>query len=233
VTTQVRATVTVDWARAPTRTTEVPITVIGPGGATVVVAAVVQNPPVAPAELRGFVEANGYVSIEAAHFSRAVNGDGVAWMSIEDLARTGDGVKAFPATAASRVPGGDEPRLAYTMTLFTAGPVTVWAYLSPRNNVLHGDGIRYAVSLDDGPIQVVNTTTATGIDPALLNRRWQRVTSDNVNLTATTHRVDRAGVHTLYFWLVDPTVVVQKLVVDTGGVRPSYLGPPESMRLPG
>ncbi|TQM79448.1 glycosyl hydrolase family 115 (putative glucuronidase) [Saccharothrix saharensis] len=222
---QVRLDVRVDWSRAPKGCTEVPVTITG-AGAEVTVRAVVENDLVDP---RGFVEANGYVSIEAAHATRVVDGDGVRWRRIPGLGRTGDGVQPFPVTAPSREPTG--PRLEYELTVRSTGPVTVWAYLSPRNPVLPGrPGLRYGVSFDDQPPQVVDITAATGADDTAMNREWERNTSDNVNRTATGHHL-AAGVHTLKVWVVDPTVVVQKLVVDTGGLRPSYLGPPESRRV--
>ncbi|MGH3391685.1 MAG: glycosyl hydrolase 115 family protein, partial [Actinomadura sp.] len=173
---QVRATVRVDWARAPKGTTEVPITITGPGGDSVVVQAVVDNPGVPLSKLRGFAEAGGYVAMEAAHFTTAVGGDGVTWRRIPGIGRTGDGMQPFPVTAAGRTPGGDGPRLEYRMNLTTAGPVRVWAHLSPRNNVLPGDGLRYAVSIDDGPPQIVNATKATGADDTAMNRQWERNT---------------------------------------------------------
>jgi hypothetical protein len=116
------------------------------------------------------------------------------------------------------------------MTLKTAGPVKVWAYLSPRNAVLPTGGLRYAVAIDDAPPQVVDVTKATGADDTSMNRQWERNTSDNVNRTVTTHQIAQPGVHVLKLWMVDPTVMVQNLIVDTGGVKPSYLGPPESVR---
>ncbi len=65
-----------------------------------------------------------------------------------------------------------------------------------------------------------------------MNPQWARNTSDNVTLTTTAHRVTAPpGTHVLKFWMVDPTVVLQNLVIDTGGLEPSYLGPPESLRL--
>ncbi|MEQ4304872.1 glycosyl hydrolase 115 family protein [Plantactinospora sp. B6F1] len=228
VTDQVRIEVRVDWRHAPHGDTTVPITVTGPGGESVVVRARVDNPR--GLRPRGHVEANGYVSIPAGHYTRAVHGGGVHWKRIPDLGRTGDGLTPFPVTAASRTPGDSSPRLEYELTLTSAGPVKVSAYLSPRNNVLPTEGLRYAVSIDGAAPQVVNVTTATGANDTSMNRQWERNTSQNVNVTTTTHPVDGPGVHTLKFWMVDPTVVVQHLVVETAELPYSYLGPPESRR---
>jgi len=35
----------------------------------------------------------------------------------------------------------------------------------------------------------------------------------------------------LKFWMVDPGVVLDKLVIDAGGAHPSELGPPESVKV--
>jgi hypothetical protein len=36
----------------------------------------------------------------------------------------------------------------------------------------------------------------------------------------------------LKYWYVTPGVVLERIVIDAGGLKPSYLGPPESPRLP-
>jgi hypothetical protein len=42
------------------------------------------------------------------------------------------------------------------------------------------------------------------------------------------HNLSKAGYHTLKIWMVDPAAVLNKIVVDLGGLKPSYLGPPMS-----
>ncbi|CAG7655968.1 glycosyl hydrolase 115 family protein [Streptomyces bryophytorum] len=225
---QVRVTLRVDWSRAPKGRTTVPVEVAGPGGVAVQVQAVIDNP--VAARPVGFVEAGGCVSIEAAHASRAVAAGGVSWVCLTDIGRTGSGMRPSPVTAPRQTPGGGSARLEYELTLFSAGEVTVSAYVSPRNDVFARGGLAYAVSFDGDAPQTVNITAASGANDGTMNRQWERNTSNNVNLTTTTHRIGRPGRHVLKFWAVDPTVVLQKLVVDTGGLRPSYLGPPESHR---
>ena len=216
---QVRATVSIDWSGAPKGTTEVPIAITGPDGKTVTVKAIVDKPDVPRSALAGFVDAGGYVSMPADAYSRAVNSAGVQWLKIPGIGRTGDGMEPFPQTASPVTPGGDSPRLEYDVTLLATGTAVVYIYLSPRNDVLAHGGLRYAVSFDDDAPQVVNIAAATGAADASINRRWQRNTTNNVNLTWTRHEVSAPGRHVLKFWMVDPTVVLQNIVVDTGGLR--------------
>ena len=55
----------------------------------------------ARASLHGFVEADGYVSIEAEHYTRRTNSDSAQWEKIDDYGRTLSGMSVFPVTAAS------------------------------------------------------------------------------------------------------------------------------------
>ena len=83
----------------------------------------VDNPAVPRSRLSGFVEANGYVAIEADHYGKAVGSGGITWQRLPGIGRTGAGMEPFPVTAGRQTPGGAGPRLDYTVSLFSTGPV--------------------------------------------------------------------------------------------------------------
>jgi len=59
-------------------------------------------------------------------------------------------------------------------------------------------------------------------------RAWEQMVADTLTVGVTRHHLANAGEHMLEYWLVDPGVVLQRIVVDAGEMRPSYVGPPES-----
>lgn len=60
------------------------------------------------------------------------------------------------------------------------------------------------------------------------NTDWEKSVSDNARFSRSTHTVTTPGYHTLKIFMIDPGVVLQKIIVNTGGLKPSYLVPSES-----
>ena len=76
-----------------------------------------------------------------------------------------------------------------------------------------GRGLRFAVSFDDEPPQIV-TLVPADYKAQNGNRDWEKVVGDNARYARTTHTLAQPGYHTLKYWMVDPGVVLQKIVVD-------------------
>jgi hypothetical protein len=150
------------------------------------------------------------------------------WIKIQDYGRTLSGMRATqPVDAPGATPGKDSPCLEYQTYLFSTGAVEVATVTSPTLNFAPGRGLRVAVSFDDEIPQVI-TLVPENYKAQNGNRDWEKVVGDNARTVKSTHPITSPGYHTLKIWMVDPAVVVQKIVINTGGVKPSYLGPPES-----
>jgi hypothetical protein len=135
-----------------------------------------------------------------------------------------------PVDAASAEPG-KSARLDYQMVLLTPGKVSATLTLGPTLNFMPGRGLRIAVSFDDQTPQVV-TIVPEKYDGQNGNRDWEESVRNNARVVSSTHVIENAGSHTLRLWMIDPGVVVEKIVVDTTASRKAatYLGPPESPR---
>jgi hypothetical protein len=111
--------------------------------------------------------------------------------------------------------------------MFSTGDIEVSSVFSPTLNFIPGRSLKYAISFDEQPPQII-TLVPGDYNAQNRNTDWEKSVSDNARFSLSKHFLSSPGYHTLKVWMVDPGVVIQKIVVNTGGVKPSYLGPPES-----
>lgn len=188
--------------------------------------------------LRGFVEANHYVSINAAHFTGRTPVGGIHWANIPNYGETLSAMTVLPVTARSILPPKPAPTLDYRMYFFDKGTCSVTAILAPTLQALPNRGVRYALSFDNQPPTIVDALAHHS------SAAWAKAVTDGVRRVTTVFNVPSAGYHTLKLRMVDPGVVVEKLVVafpnphvphrpgahgpSVPHVPSSALGPPES-----
>jgi hypothetical protein len=220
VETDSRVFLTIDWSIAPKQDTQTYVLVKANGK----VEKIFVKLKAFPSDIHGFIPDNNVISIEAAHYTAKKNTGSADWRIIPDYGRTGDAVHPFPITVKARKPGTMEsPVLEYLVNLNAAGEYNVAAYLAPSLNFSNNKELRYAVSIDNEAPQVVNINADTR------EVTWNKRVADNINIQTTKHPLLAAGAHTLKFWMVDPGIVLEKLVVSpTAYQEQTYLGPPES-----
>ena len=216
-----RIWIKIDWQNVPPGKHTIPVH-IKRENENVVIRTIVNNVKPAITQPKTFIASNGYISIEAEHYTKAVNSPSVRWDVIPGLGRTLSSVTTFPVTAKSETLNATSPHLEYGVYLPDSGSVKVKLYLSPTLNFHNTAGLRFAVSFDNETPQVVNLHDDSSL------KAWEQWVSDNVIVKASNHVLQRSGYHTLKFWRMDAGVVLQKLVIETKEIKPSYLGPPES-----
>ncbi len=218
-----RLLVSIDWAAVSEGTNTGTVTVSQKDGTVVHLRVQAISPSTPKREsLQGFVETDHYVSMEAEHFTNKTVAGNVHWDKIPGFGETLSGMSIFPVTSPSAEPSQPAPVLEYRMYLFESGNFSVETILAPTLNFVPGRGLRYAVSFDDQPPQVIDALQHNS------DKDWEKSVSDGVRKTTSTLNVDGPGYHTLKIRMVDPGVVLEKLVVSHDHLPPSYLGPPES-----
>jgi|GEM_PF-68289 hypothetical protein len=199
------------------------------GAKTVVITAQVDNIAGAAADSREgamYIEQDGYISIEAEHYTRINDTNIGEWRVIKDLGRVyGDMLRA----EAPYLTGYNENNytsgawVEYDVYTLTSGTFNVEFYRLPTLSSL--GRVRVAVSIDGKTPLILEGANDYGSGKL----DWEEGIFTQVQKHKFTLNFGQAGKHTIKVFMIDPFVAFDKIVVyTTQKVPDSYFGPDES-----
>ena len=188
-------------------------------------------------------------AIMAHDYTRRTATDGAHWMFLPGLGRGKGNMGIEPVTAKSR-PLGDGATLEYDINFSQSGKQKLALGILPTNDINPARGLRIGVRVDDGEMQTIdarqgyvdtfNEYTKENIArskvlkplprPAsdiYLSGSRQRMRSeifDNLRWLSIDFDIPTAGNHTVKVVMIDPEIVVEKLVINPDNEHPSYHG---------
>jgi hypothetical protein len=221
-----RLWVSVDWLKAPKGAASGSVKIAQGDTVVSVKVEAISTAAVTRTSLTGFVEDAGVVSIEPEHYTAKTDVGALKWIRVQDYGRTLSAMRGQgPVDFGPLVPGHGSPSLEYKTYFFTSGEASVDSILAPNLDFIPNRALRFAVSIDDQP-PVMVTGVSAGMSS--VGREWETNVKDEARTVSAKVQIPSAGYHTLKVWMVDPGITLQKIVMDLGGLKPSYLGPPES-----
>jgi hypothetical protein len=159
--------------------------------------------------------ARGGITIEAPHYSKAVDGKGLAWRVIPHLGHTLGAVTAFPQGAGPTLQQ-DGVRLEYDVALDEGGDLNVHLYLVPTLDVSGEAALRIGISVDERPMQTLTErlVPATGDVSSQPAKDWSRAVQDNASVLRANFVDVQPGRHVIKIWRLDDNVVLQRIVTS-------------------
>ena len=250
-----RILVSIDWSKAKTGCNEATVTLKG-GGKTVDVAvkAVKGDAPKAKGKFFGNLSGAEF-SVPAHMFSRNLTGEGQSWMLLPGLGR-GEGCMGASDVCkqTSDKQTSNQPTLEYQVLLPDTNTVTLCIGILPVQDVQPERGLRLAVQLDGQKPVVLDarqgfvdtfaeyTKENLALSPNLkplpeveknilltgYGQERRNEVFDNMRWLTARLPVAGGGLHTLKIMMVDPEVVLERIIVNPDNAHPSYFGAPET-----
>ncbi|QFJ55991.1 glycosyl hydrolase 115 family protein [Pseudobutyrivibrio xylanivorans] len=175
-----------------------------------------------------FLEADGCISIEAGHFSKAIPSAVAEYKEIKDYGKTESGMKAYPQNIRFDKEE-DAPALIYNVFSEEDAEFTCHIYAAASNPVVYRGKLELGVAVNNNPRNIVNTIPEKGFDP-WKSESWRKGVLDQIHIGSCKLRLKK-GLNEIKLTAIDPAVVIEKLVLWKDGteIRKSYLGPKESV----
>lgn len=173
-----------------------------------------------------FTGKEGYVAMEAPHYFECDASEGMEWKIISDMGRTLGGVTLMPYTRPV-----NEASVSYKMKLPEGmDGVKVIVVLKSTLAFHNKDGHKYSIGFRGAESKTVNFNKDLNEDPKNIYTVYYPTVARRVieNETELQLPVSNDGYYTLDFKPLDPAVVLEKIIVDFGGYKKSYLYMDES-----
>ena len=176
-----------------------------------------------------FVEDCGVISIDAASYSRIQENDDTKITVLENFGVEGRAVMMGDGLGKPQALVRTSPYIEYDFWCESRGMVDIYTYilptfelynaLPPFEHEVQPRWTRYGILVDDG--QVIHPTFSA----PEYSGEWYVNAQRNCAVKKTTHYIDKPGKHTVRLICGTPGVVFQKVVIDFGGMKRSYMGP--------
>ncbi|KAB7648562.1 glycosyl hydrolase 115 family protein [Polymorphobacter fuscus] len=222
-----RTWIDVDWAQLPPGRATATITVRGAGQAQTVPLVAIKASRAQESAARGrFGGLSGPFSIPAEAHAHATAVRGVHWAAIPDYGRVAVAMGIVPVDAPSFDDPAAAPSLTYRLYLAEAGDYDIDLVTSPTLQVDPARQLAIAVRLGDTAFETRSVFTPEQTETeSFLGKRHHQAVLDTARTMRFTKRVDAPGAIDLTIAAIDPTFVLQNIIVSRGGLPASFFGP--------